>query len=69
MEGRLRSTRAAKPFFKGFLRMPSVHRLALAASASAIALLAAAVAFLASDEAAFVTGTVLFVDGGRLARI
>jgi NAD(P)-dependent dehydrogenase (short-subunit alcohol dehydrogenase family) len=31
--------------------------------------IAAAVAFLAADEAAFVTGTVLFVDGGRLAKL
>ncbi len=30
---------------------------------------AAAVAFLASDEAAFITGTTLNVDGGRLARL
>ena len=31
--------------------------------------IAAAVAFLASDDAAFVTGTDLRVDGGRLARL
>jgi NAD(P)-dependent dehydrogenase (short-subunit alcohol dehydrogenase family) len=31
--------------------------------------IAAAVAFLAAEEAAFVTGTVLFVDGGRLAKL
>jgi NAD(P)-dependent dehydrogenase (short-subunit alcohol dehydrogenase family) len=31
--------------------------------------IAAAVAYLASDEAAFVTGTDLRVDGGRLARL
>ena len=30
---------------------------------------AAAIAFLASDDAAFVTGTDLRVDGGRLARL
>jgi NAD(P)-dependent dehydrogenase (short-subunit alcohol dehydrogenase family) len=31
--------------------------------------IAAAVAYLASDDAAFVTGTDLRVDGGRLARL
>lgn len=31
--------------------------------------LAAAIAFLASDDAAFITGTALNVDGGRLARL
>jgi glucose 1-dehydrogenase len=31
--------------------------------------LAAAIAFLAADEAAYVTGTTLVVDGGRLARL
>jgi NAD(P)-dependent dehydrogenase (short-subunit alcohol dehydrogenase family) len=31
--------------------------------------IAAAVAFLASDDAAFVTGTTLVVDGGRLAKL
>lgn len=31
--------------------------------------LAAAIAFLASDDAAFITGTTLNVDGGRLARL
>jgi NAD(P)-dependent dehydrogenase (short-subunit alcohol dehydrogenase family) len=30
---------------------------------------AAAIAFLAADEAAFITGTELRVDGGRLARL
>jgi NAD(P)-dependent dehydrogenase (short-subunit alcohol dehydrogenase family) len=30
---------------------------------------AAAVAFLASDDAAFITGTALRVDGGRLDRL
>ena len=31
--------------------------------------IAAAIAFLASDDAAFVTGTALRVDGGRLDRL
>ena len=31
--------------------------------------IAAAIAFLASDEAAFITGTTLIADGGRLGRI
>jgi NAD(P)-dependent dehydrogenase (short-subunit alcohol dehydrogenase family) len=30
---------------------------------------AAAIAFLASDDAAFIQGTTLIVDGGRLARL